>query len=163
MTENKGIQRMTRQRRLLMEVLKRPNWHPTAEELYLEVHPSAPHLSLGTIYRNLHILAENNHIVRIDSKDAQQRYDGNTHPHFHVQCTGCGSIQDVHPDALAGPLPEIISIPGFKITGLRLLWLGLCERCQDSPPDDQDAVRGLQYEDCPGFSGEAPSEPCREN
>jgi len=52
-----SLQRMTRQRRALMEVLHRRNWHPTAEEVHGLVRERAPRISLGTVYRNLEVLS----------------------------------------------------------------------------------------------------------
>ena len=42
----------------ILELVRRLKTHPTAEEIYAQLRPTNPRLSLGTVYRNLHILAQ---------------------------------------------------------------------------------------------------------
>ena len=48
--------RMTRQRKLILEELRRMKSHPTADEIYSMVREKLPRISLGTVYRNLQLL-----------------------------------------------------------------------------------------------------------
>ena len=50
--------RYSRQRELIFETLKGTDRHPTAEMVYQWLKPENPNLSLGTVYRNLNLLAE---------------------------------------------------------------------------------------------------------
>ena len=45
--------RMTRQRAVILEELRKVKTHPTADELYSIVRERLPRISLGTVYRNL--------------------------------------------------------------------------------------------------------------
>ncbi|MBP3730886.1 MAG: transcriptional repressor, partial [Mailhella sp.] len=58
--------RMTRQRRVILEELRRDGSHPTAEELHARVRRDMPCVSLGTVYRNLEHLAASGEAVRLD-------------------------------------------------------------------------------------------------
>ncbi|HSM74917.1 MAG TPA: transcriptional repressor, partial [Desulfobacterales bacterium] len=49
---------MTRQRRVILEELRRMNTHPGADEIHEVVRRRLPRISLGTVYRNLDILCE---------------------------------------------------------------------------------------------------------
>ncbi|MGE5577510.1 MAG: Fur family transcriptional regulator, partial [Syntrophothermus sp.] len=49
---------MTRQRQIILEELKNVTTHPTADEVYEMVRRRLPRISLGTVYRNLELLAE---------------------------------------------------------------------------------------------------------
>ena len=50
--------RMTRQRMVILEELRKVKTHPTADELYAMVRTRMPRISLGTVYRNLDFLTE---------------------------------------------------------------------------------------------------------
>ncbi len=126
-----SIQRMTRQRRILLDVLDRKNWHPTAEEVYHIVRKQAPRISLGTVYRNLDILSRQGTITKIEEAGTQRRYDGNPTPHYHLKCLDCGEVWDVPGEAVTWQRPLDVAIPGFTITGHRLLFEGYCARCME--------------------------------
>ena len=51
-------QRMTIQKRIILEELGKTKKHPTAEALYSDVKKRLPEISIGTVYRNLELLAE---------------------------------------------------------------------------------------------------------
>ena len=48
----------SKQREALFNLLSSTNTHPTAAWLYDQLRKDFPHLSQGTVYRNLNILAE---------------------------------------------------------------------------------------------------------
>src|SRR3990172_4249696 len=50
--------RLTRQRRVIYEELAKVDTHPRAEEIYEIVQKRIPHVSFGTVYRNLKALRE---------------------------------------------------------------------------------------------------------
>jgi Fur family ferric uptake transcriptional regulator len=56
---------MTRQRQVILEVLRNVNTHPRADEVYEMVRKRLPRISLGTIYRNLEILFESGEIHKL--------------------------------------------------------------------------------------------------
>ncbi len=138
-----ALQRMTRQRRVIMEALNRKNWHPTAEELYGVVRIRAPRISLGTVYRNLDILAREGLIVKIEEAGNQRRYDGNPMPHYHVQCQRCGAVCDIPEHAVNWDSPPRVDFPEFIVTGLRLMFEGICASCarqQESSAEDDSRM-----------------------
>ena len=48
--------RMTRQRKVILDTLRRLKTHPTADEVFSIVRKQLPRISLGTVYRNLELL-----------------------------------------------------------------------------------------------------------
>ena len=58
MSSSKAKHRMTKQRKLILEVLRNTNTHPTADWIYEQVKKEIPNISLGTVYRNLRLLSE---------------------------------------------------------------------------------------------------------
>ena len=92
------------------------------------VRQRLPRISLGTIYRNLDLLAEQGKILKIESAGSSKRFDGNPRPHQHVRCLKCGRVADI---MLPVQVPDTrhAILPGFTITAVRLEFDGLCDAC----------------------------------
>src|SRR6056297_2080891 len=87
--------RMTKQRKTILEVLKNTDSHPTADWIYEKVKQEIPNISLGTVYRNLNLLADKDKITVINYANDQSHYDGNTKIHYHFRCNQCGNVFDL--------------------------------------------------------------------
>lgn len=120
--------RMTKQRMVILEELRNVHSHPTADEVYGMVRQRLPRISLGTVYRNLDLLAESGDILKLESAGSQKRFDGNVTPHQHVRCTQCGRVGDVMEPVR---LPDISGAraPGFIVLSGRIEFEGVCEAC----------------------------------
>jgi len=122
---------MTRQRRIIMEELKKLDTHPTAYEVYESVRKRLPKISLGTVYRNLEILSVFRMIQKLETAGTQKRFDGVTANHYHVRCTNCGRVADV-PVALIPTIDQIAAgASDFEILWHRLEFGGLCPQCRN--------------------------------
>lgn len=121
--------RMTKQRLIILEELRKTNDHPTAEELYNVVKKRIPHISLGTVYRNLDFLSDTGVIRKLESGLASKRFDGDMSIHNHVHCVYCGKIGDVK-QSVEAPIMEDISVDGFSsILNQRVEYDGICKEC----------------------------------
>lgn len=121
--------RMTRQRAVILEVLRSVHTHPTADEIHGMVRERLPHISLGTVYRNLEILTNAGEILRLDRAGIQKHFDGNPTPHQHVRCKCCGKIGDVvSPVHL--PTPDGAYAENFTIQDVEVEFVGLCLDCE---------------------------------
>lgn len=120
--------RMTRQRMVILEELKKLHTHPTADELYAMVRARLPRISLGTVYRNLDFLAETGEVLKLEAAGSIRRFDGDVRPHQHIRCTRCGRVGDVMPSA---PVPDTsdIQVEGFTVTRARVEFEGICNAC----------------------------------
>lgn len=123
--------RMTRQRFVILNVLRKLKTHPTADEVYALVRAQIPRISLGTVYRNLDLLAESGEIVKIESAGSQKRFDGDIEAHQHVRCTSCGRIGDVMPP-IPLPLNAMPKVHGFQVQSARVEFDGTCNDCKIS-------------------------------
>ncbi len=123
--------RMTKQRKVILEELRKVHSHPTADELYEMIRTRMPRISLGTVYRNLDFLTESGEILKIDAAGSIRRFDGDTRPHQHVRCRVCGRIGDVIPPL---PAPEVnaVKVDGFQVLSSRIEYEGICDRCAKS-------------------------------
>ncbi|MDD5556667.1 MAG: transcriptional repressor [bacterium] len=121
--------RVTKQREVILDELRKVVSHPTADEVYRMVRKRLPRVSLGTVYRNLEILSQNGLLLKLEMAGTQRRYDATTANHYHVRCTSCGRVVDLRMDPLPGVERRIGDACGFTITGHRLEFEGLCPRC----------------------------------
>jgi len=124
------LRRNTRQRQVILEELQKLTSHPTAAELYKIVCKRLPKISLGTVYRNLELLAQNNIIQKLDISGSEVRFDCNPDQHYHVRCVHCGRVDDLHdiPADLIGH--RLKESNGWKILGYRLDFIGICPECK---------------------------------
>ena len=120
----------SRQREAIKEFLATRKDHPTADTVYMEVRKEFPNISLGTVYRNLTLLADLGEILRINVGDGIDHFDPDTSTHYHFICKGCGCVQDLE---LKKPMKadELVSKDfGGEITGSVTYFYGLCAGCK---------------------------------
>ena len=84
----------SKQRASIKDYLMHTTSHPTADTVYLHIKEEFPNISLGTVYRNLNLLADIGEALRIPTPDGGDRFDGRCEPHYHVVCTNCGNVFD---------------------------------------------------------------------
>lgn len=121
--------RYSRQREVIKEFLMTRKDHPTADTVYRNVRQQNPNISLGTVYRNLTLLADIGEIIRLRVGDGVDHFDGDTSPHYHFICTDCGGISDLKMDRMEN-ITETAG-DGFDghIAGHVTYFYGTCRRC----------------------------------
>ena len=126
-----AVLKHSKQRDSIKAYLASTTAHPTADTVYLHVREEFPHISLGTVYRNLNLLADIGEAIKITTPDGADRFDGNTEPHYHVLCTKCGSVIDLEMESLTS-INKIAEdhFPG-TIESHTALFFGVCENCLD--------------------------------
>ena len=120
--------RYSRQRKLVLKKVSLLCDHPTAEEIYEAASRESPGLSLGTVYRNLNVLADAKKIRRVSVPGHADRFDHTLREHSHMYCTCCGSVSDVELDDAA--LLKVIEQGAGKIQDYSLTVFGLCSECR---------------------------------
>lgn len=88
----------SRQREAIKEYLASTYSHPTADTVYMHVKKEFPNISLGTVYRNLNLLADLGEALKISTPDGADRFDAHTTPHCHFYCKECGNVIDMEFD-----------------------------------------------------------------
>ena len=124
-------QRNTKQRELILDVVRSRYDHPTAEQIYASVHEIDPSVGKATVYRNLHLLAAQGDIMEIDAQDASH-FDLRADTHYHMQCGCCGEVVDVPLEKLDFPYDLIEQMTGYKVKGHHIMFQGICPSCQDT-------------------------------
>jgi len=117
------------QRDTILEYLTHSFDHPTAMTIFQDLKDSIPSLSLGNLYRNLGILVEQGHIIKVKQPGSDEdRFDAHTEEHFHFYCESCKKLFDI----------PAASFPDLKIAAKKLGWraksadvnmTGTCEQC----------------------------------
>jgi Fur family ferric uptake transcriptional regulator len=124
-----GPYRMTRQREVILEEIRRAKMHPSADEVYEMVRKRLPRISLGTVYRNLDILSELGEIQKLELGGDIKRFDWDPKKHYHVRCLQCGRVDNAPIAPLREIEDELYGTTVYTIIGHRLEFEGLCPRC----------------------------------
>jgi len=129
MNEGKVNRRMTKQRRLILDVLRSTDTHPTANWIYDQVRRHIPNISLGTVYRNLNVLQEMGEIMELSYGAGYSRFDGNPRNHYHFECHGCGRVLDVDLPLQIELEEEVERKLDCRLDEHRIEFTGICRRC----------------------------------
>ncbi len=126
-----AARRHSRQRELIKEFLKTRKDHPTADIVYRNIRNQNPSISLGTVYRNLTLLAEAGEIIRLNVGDGVDHFDGDISPHYHFVCQKCGRVMDLKMESIEDITD--IAAAGFSghIAGHMTYFYGICGDCID--------------------------------
>lgn len=126
--------RMTPQRHAILAYLLDAMNHPTADEIYKALEGQFPNMSVATIYNNLRVFKDAGLVKELTYGDASSRFDANVEEeHYHVICSGCGTIRDFQFPYLTEAEQAATTLSGFKVLGHRMEVYGLCEECQKKP------------------------------
>lgn len=130
--------RNTKQRTLILDIVRAHGDHPTAEDIYRDVHEQNPKVSRGTVYRNLNLLEETGDIISIEVPGGN-RFDRRCDPHAHVICCSCGAVCDamVEHDHTLDSMVERQT--GYIIARHETLFYGICPSCQEKKAQNEDA------------------------
>lgn len=120
----------SRQRECIKNYLSTSKEHPTADMVYSHIKMHYPKVSLGTVYRNLALLTELGEVIKINTGDGADRFDGNPNPHYHFICNNCRNVLDIpmkHIEGLCEAAQEHFS---GEIQGSVTQFYGICEECK---------------------------------
>jgi len=122
---------MTLQRKTILNILRQTKSHPSADEIYELVRKQLPRISLGTVYRNLELLAKMGLIQKLELGGTIKRFDWNPNKHYHIRCLICGKVDDAPIAPLNKLEDELYGATVFSIIGHRLEFEGLCPICTE--------------------------------
>jgi len=132
----------TPQRRAIYQALVHSTAHPTAEDLFAQVLPTYPMLSLNTVYYTLGVLRTAGLVQEVNIGHDRARFDANLSPHHHVICLGCQTILDVM-DPKLNRLTSPTGLPkDFEITQYQVAFRGYCGPCRQSKASNTASSSG---------------------
>lgn len=119
----------SKQREMIKDFLMSRKDHPTADVVYMNVRQQNPNISLGTVYRNLTLLADIGEIQRLRLGDGVDHFDADISKHYHFICSHCNRVIDLEME----DIDSVLEVAGqrFKgrILGHTTYFNGLCEDC----------------------------------
>ncbi len=120
---------LTRQREVVLQVIRESEGHLTANEVFADAKSLLPSISFATVYNSLRFLKEAGHISEIQFGNGASRFDRMTSRHDHAICTVCGKLVDIemeHPKEL---VERAAAISNFKPEFLEFTLKGICPDC----------------------------------
>ena len=122
----------SRQRNSIKAFLMQRTDHHTANLIYQELRKEFPHISLGTVYRNLNLMCSLGEIRRISCGEESDRFDGNAALHYHHICTKCGAVHDI-PMHIIDSISELAqNFTEHEITEHQTYFYGICKDCKEN-------------------------------
>ncbi len=120
--KQKGL-KVTPQRVAIYEAVIKLKKHPTAEKVIEYIKKNHPNISVGTVYKVLESLVENQLLKKVKNEKDVMRYDAITQHHHHLYCTDSERIEDFEDRELDRMIQEYFSrkkIKGFKVKEITL-------------------------------------------
>jgi len=131
--------RMTKQRKVVYDVLLDTLDHPTANEVFFRSKERMDGISLATVYNCLETLTDAGLVKQVNIDRAPSRYCPNLHEHAHFLCVSCGSVQDIDPNTSTAPL-EAWQLPdGSKVERVEVAMKGMCAECAAKAEKEEGA------------------------
>lgn len=120
----------SRQREAIKNYLVGRLDHPTADMVYSAIRETYPNISLGTVYRNLTLLANQGEIIKISCGENSDRFDARTELHYHIICENCGQVEDLF--GLDADMINHMADEKYDgdIEGHQLYFYGKCKKCK---------------------------------
>jgi Fur family ferric uptake transcriptional regulator len=148
--KERGV-RLTRQRRILLDLLDRSGRHLDAEALYQLAKEKDPKLNRVTVYRTLKLLKQGGLIDELDL----MHFEGDQHyyesrlkqAHAHLVCLRCGKVEEFFGEPLQKLRKQIESNLGFQIIAARTEMGGYCPDCQAQRAQELAAAAPAEREE----------------
>ena len=118
---------MTKQRKLILDIIMSSTEHMTAEEIYMKAKQIQPSIAIGTVYRNLGLMTKAGEIRRVVMPNVPDKFDKTLLPHEHIICQKCNKISDMLISDLKDYLEEQT---GVEILGYDLSLRYICDECK---------------------------------
>jgi len=123
---------LTRQREVVLQVIRDAEEHLTANEVFDKAKQLLPSISFATVYNSLRYLKDAGHIAEISFGNGASRFDSMTSRHDHAICTKCGKLVDMELDLPVELVKLAAEYSKFKPESLELTLRGLCPNCSNT-------------------------------
>lgn len=122
--------KVTTQRLAICKFILSRQDHPSAEQIYQGLKKDYPTISLGTIYKTLHLLKEIGLVQELGFNEGSIRYDPDMEIHINMICTKCGKIHDYKPENIEAIWHNLIAKLNIKPIGQRIDIYYECADCK---------------------------------
>ncbi|CAD5937790.1 Ferric uptake regulation protein [Planktothrix tepida] len=115
--------RLSRQRRLILELLWQAQEHLSARDIYDRLNQQGKAIGHTSVYQNLEALSRENIIECVERSDGRL-YGHISDSHSHVNCLDTDQILDVHIELPPELLTLVEQQTGVKITDYQINFYG---------------------------------------
>ena len=127
----KNEYKVTTQRLAICEFILSRKDHPTADQIYQGLRNEYPTISLGTVYKTLHLLKKLGLVQQLGFSEGSIRYDPDMELHINMVCSKCGKVYDYKAEKVKELWDIIISDLKVKPKGERIDIYYDCEDCKN--------------------------------
>ena len=125
--------RVTNQRALVLEIIRRGGGRLDADEVYRQARGKQPHLSMSTVYRTLQMFKKLGLVEEVHFDEAHHHYEIKPlAEHHHLVCLGCGRIVEFQYPLARLIKRNITEAKDFDITGSEVRMTGYCSTCREN-------------------------------
>jgi Fur family transcriptional regulator, peroxide stress response regulator len=124
------MSRRSIQRDVILGIMLNTTSHPGADWVYEQARKEISRISLGTVYRNLRVLAQAGLIRELVTAGGLSRFDGNPADHYHFRCEKCGSLFDLKSPVDYTLEQRVAQETGFEVKKHYLEFSGYCCECK---------------------------------
>lgn len=146
--KDRGV-RLTRQRRVLLDLIDTSGKHLDADTLYQMAKEKDSKLNRVTVYRTLKMLKESGLVDELDLA----HFEGEKHyyetrlkrEHAHIICLRCGRVEEFFGEQLNAVKGQVSSQFGFEIVFARTEIGGYCSHCQVLRANTETQAAGVRH------------------
>ncbi len=120
---------MTRQKALILRLVRGTKEHPTADMVFEWAQAEMPGIVRATVYNNLNALVREGEIIRLHAADGADHFDGTVLPHAHLICNTCGCIHDA--DMPGDVISRFVTAHGVDPHTIHLSAQFVCDECRE--------------------------------
>jgi Fur family peroxide stress response transcriptional regulator len=120
---------LTRQREVVLQVIRDEKEHLTANEVFDKARQLLPGISFATVYNSLRYLKESGLIAEIGFGNGASRFDSKLTRHDHAICTKCGKLVDMEIEIPQEILNYATEFSRFQPESFELTLRGICPDC----------------------------------
>jgi Fe2+ or Zn2+ uptake regulation protein len=122
--------KVTPQRIFILDEIRKMG-HASVEDLHERVKDVYSSVSLATIYKNIHLLVEEDVLTEVPVHGRKPVYEINIGDHVHTVCKVCGMVDDlmdVDPEPF---LAEAEKQTGHRYERVHVVLQGICPKCSN--------------------------------
>jgi len=130
---NRVGMRVTHQRALIMEIIRKGRGHLDADEIYRRAREKETRLSLSTVYRTLQMLKRLGLVEELHFVEEHHHYEVKpSAEHHHLVCLGCGRVIEFYYPLSRYLRKKVPEAKDFDITETEIRMTGYCAKCRRS-------------------------------
>ena len=127
------MQRMTRQRSAVTDLLARVDDFRSAQQLHELLHERGDEIGLATVYRTLQALADSGDVDVLRTADGESVYRrcGRREHHHHLVCRTCGTAIEIDGPGVEAWAATVGAAHGFSDIEHTMELFGTCAQCRN--------------------------------